>query len=227
MILIELLSHISFFTVFLTVFYVTYVGYIQSKSMVSEFTQLLNESFQSLVVIFPPQIISAIQSTLSISKTFVDPSLDKLVQQQTGSNQQLLTPVYIGVFTGAALGIGIAIILTIMYGGSVWELFYTNLISLSFIAITDFIIVALYGQFRLIDTQYLAGLFSVKAAGGTPNCALVEQTLDSIFTWSFLQNIINNFLISMGQAPKPSQPLTPTPLGPGGTQIAHPSMTLV
>lgn len=223
MILIEILSHISFFTVFLTVFYVTYVGYIQSRSMVAEFTQLLNESFQSIVVLFPPQMISAIQDTLSISKTFVDPSLDKLVQQQSGTNQQLLTPVYIGVFTGAALGIGIAIILTIIYGGSVWELLYTNLISLSFIAITDFIIVALYGQFRLIDTQYLAGLFSVKAAGGTPNCAVVEQTLDSIFTWSFLQNIINNFLVSMGQAPSSSssgQPISPRPLGPGGTQIS-------
>ena len=194
----EVLSHISFFIVFLTIFYVTYVGYIQQQSMINEFTGLIKESFQFLVVLFPPQLLQFFQDILYASTGFVDPALDKLVKQETGANTQVLTPVYTGVFTAASLGIFISCLITYFAGHSIVELIYTNLISLSFVALTDFIIVALYGQFRLIDTQYLAGAFSVKAAGGQLNCNVVENTLFSIFPFPWIQNLIGGFLKSEG-----------------------------
>jgi len=194
----EVLSHISFFIVFLTIFYVTYVGYIQQQSMITEFSSLLKESFQFLVILFPPQLLQFFQDVLYMSTGFVDPVLDKLVKQETGQNAQVLTPVYIGVFTAATIGILLSSFLTYLAGHSIIELLYTNLISLSFVAITDFIIVALYGQFRLLDTQYLSGLFSVKAAGGNLNCNVGEDTLDSMFTIPWIQSIIHTFLKSQG-----------------------------
>lgn len=202
MIFIEVISHASFFVLFLTAFYVTYVGFIMQRSMVEEFTLLLKETLQVLIVVLPPQLLQIIQNILYGTRPMVEDALNTLVVQEQGENKQLLTPVFIGVFVSASIGLSLAIILTIYYGGSVVELLYTNLISLSFIAVTDFIITALYGQFRLIDTQFLSGMFAVKAAGGTLNCDIVENTLDSMFPIPFVQNIINAFLKSEGQVPQ-------------------------
>jgi hypothetical protein len=206
---IEVLSHVCFFTVFLTVFYVTYVGYIQQKSMVSEFVDLLRQSFQFLVILFPPNLINFIREIILGTQSDIDSILDNLVQQETGENQKILTPVFIGVFSGAIIGLFISFFVTAWYGYSVDELIITNLISLSFVAVTDFIIVALYGQFRMLDTQYLSGLFAVKASGGVPDCNVVENTLFKMFPQSWIQNLIKGFLQAEGQIVNQSDPRSP------------------
>ena len=206
---VEVLSHICFFTVFLTVFYVTYVGYIQQKSMVNEFLDLLRQSFQFLIILFPPTLITAIKDILTGTQSDVDSILNQLVEQEAGQNKQLLTPVFIGVFSGALVGLLISFFVTAWYGYSVDELIITNLISLSFVAITDFIIVALYGQFRMLDTQYLSGLFAVKASGGVPNCNVVETTLFNMFPESWIQNLIKKFLMAEGEIVQQNDPRPP------------------
>lgn len=167
--------------------------------MVNEFTEILKDSFLPLLVIIPQSGISEIQSLLGYSKTYVDPILDNLVDEETSQNKTLLTPVYVGVFTAATVGILVSIIATIMYGGSVFELLYTNLISLAFLAITDFIIVALYGQFRILDTQFLVGMGAVAGSGERINCNFVLEKLDDMFPIPFIQNIIKQFLTIMGE----------------------------
>lgn len=206
---VEVLSHICFFTVFLTVFYVTYVGFIQQKSMVGEFVDLLRQSLQFLIILFPPNLVTVIKNILTGTQDDVDNILNQLVQQETGENQKVLTPVFIGVFSAATIGLFISFVVTAWYGYSVNELIYTNLISLSIVAITDFIIVALYGQFRMLDTQYLSGLFAVKASGGVPDCNVVENTLFQMFPIPWIQNLIKSFLQMEGQTV--SQPM---PRGP-------------
>jgi len=204
MILIEIISHLSFFIIFLTIFYVNYVGVIQSRSMVNEITEILKDTFLPLLILISPQGLSEVKTLLISSKTIADPALDSLVEQETESNKKLLTPVYVGVFIAATVGILVSIIATSMYGGSIFELFYTNLISLSFIAIADFIIVALYGQFRLLDTQFLVGMGGMIGGGQPPKCDFILQTLDEMFPIPFIQNIIKNFLSYMGEIPQDS-----------------------
>lgn len=207
---VEVLSHICFFTVFLTVFYVTYVGFIQQKSMVNEFLDLLRQSLQFLIIIFPPTLVTTIKNILLGTQSTVDDALNKLVDQETGQNQKLLTPVFIGVFSAAIVGLLFCFIITRWYGYNVDQLIYTNLISLSFVALTDFIIVALYGQFRMLDTQYLSGLFAVKASGGVPDCNVVENTLFQMFRAPWIQNLIKGFLQKEDQIV--SQPMPRGPL---------------
>lgn len=167
--------------------------------MVSEITEILKDSFLPLLILIPPSGMSEVKNLLNESKSIADPALDQLVQEETAQNTKLLTPVYVGVFIAATVGILVSIIATAMIGGSVLELIYTNLISLSFIALTDFIIVALYGQFRLLDTQFLVGMGGLIGAGRSPNCNFVLDTLDEMFPVAFIQNIIKSFLTSMGQ----------------------------
>ena len=180
MFFIELLSHASFFVIFLTIFYVTYVGFIQQKSMTNEFTDLIT---QSTIVGF-----------LNDSRTLADPMLDQLVKDETNSNEKLLTPVFIGVFLSAGLSLAFCFLYTWYIGHSVYELFYTNLISLGFVAVTDFIIVALYGNFRMMTTEFLAGMFSVKAAGGQLDCDIVDETLFEMFPVPWMQNMITQIM---------------------------------
>ena len=194
MFFIELLSHASFFVIFLTIFYVTYVGFIQQKSMTNEFTDLITQSFQFLIIMFPPDIISTIVGFLNDSRTLADPMLDQLVKDETNSNEKLLTPVFIGVFLSAGLSLAFCFLYTWYIGHSVYELFYTNLISLGFVAVTDFIIVALYGNFRMMTTEFLAGMFSVKAAGGQLDCDIVDETLFEMFPVPWMQNMITQIM---------------------------------
>ena len=194
MFFIELLSHASFFVIFLTIFYVTYVGFIQQKSMTNEFTDLITQSFQFLIIMFPPDIISTIVGFLNDSRTLADPMLDQLVKDETNSNEKLLTPVFIGVFLSAGLSLAFCFLYTWYIGHSVYELFYTNLISLGFVAVTDFIIVALYGNFRMMTTEFLAGMFSVKAAGGQLDCDIVDETLFEMFPVPWIQNMITQIM---------------------------------
>ena len=189
-----MLSHASFFVIFLTIFYVTYVGFIQQKSMTNEFTDLITQSFQFLIIMFPPDIISTIVGFLNDSRTLADPMLDQLVKDETNSNEKLLTPVFIGVFLSAGLSLAFCFLYTWYIGHSVYELFYTNLISLGFVAVTDFIIVALYGNFRMMTTEFLAGMFSVKAAGGQLDCDIVDETLFEMFPVPWMQNMITQIM---------------------------------
>jgi len=197
-IFVEVLSHTSFFVIFLYVFYTTYVGFIQQKSMADEFSRLFDQALNFMVITLPPSVISFVRNILGNSYPIVDPLLDNLVSQENQANNALLTPVMIGVMTAGAVGIVMSMILAGLLGESVFELIVANLISLSIIAATDIIITTLYGQFRMLDNQYLSALFALKASGGQMNCNVVKTTLDNMFPVPFIQKIVNWFLTQEG-----------------------------
>ncbi len=147
-----------------------------------------------MVITLPPTVISFIRNILSQSGRFVDPVLDQLVTEETGTNKALLTPVMIGVIAAGGCGILASILMTAIIGESVFQLIVANLVSLSIIATTDIIITTLYGQFRMLDNQYLSALFALKTSNVAPDCDVVKNTLDSMFTPHWMQSIVNWFL---------------------------------
>jgi hypothetical protein len=190
MFFIEILSHASFFIIFLTVFYITFISYTQQQSMINDLTLLFRDSTQTLTVLFPSNVITFFEQVLAGTQTIVDPVLGEVSTSIDESNKKVLTPIIIYGFSIAGVGILLSMGLAGYYGHSMIELLYTNLISISIIAITEFIITTLYGQFRLLDNQYLSGLFALKASGGSPDCNVVGQTLDQIFPGMGLEKLI-------------------------------------
>lgn len=193
-IFIEVLSHTSFFIIFLYLFYTNYVGFIQQRSMINEFRTLADNVLDIAVVIVPPQVISKIRNVLSISKPYADSALTTVVQQTNAQNAALLNPIMIAIMLSGGVGIILSIFLTYMAGESVFQLIVANLISLSIIAITDILITSLYGQFRLLDNQYLTALFALKTSNTPLDCNVVQETLDDMFPEKWIQSIINSMM---------------------------------
>lgn len=191
MFFIEILSHASFFVIFITIFYITFISYIQQQSMIADLTALFRDSTQTLVVLFPSSVITFFEQILAGAQTIIDPVLGIVDSTISEKNKTVLIPIIIYGFSIAGLGVLISMGMAHYYGYSPIELLYTNLISISIIAVTEFIITTLYGQFRLLDNQYLAGLFALKASGGTPDCNVVGQTLDQMFPGMGLDNLIS------------------------------------
>jgi len=194
--IIDILSHASLFLIFLTVFYVTYVGYIQERSMVHEFGGLLSQSLQTLGLALPPPLLTFFNDILKASPAIVQPVLDKLVEEETAKNQKVLSPLFLGVLIASVLSLSISLFLAFLTGYSITQLLMENLIALSFIAITDILITTLYGNFRTLDSQYLLGIFAQKGSGSALQCNVVEDTLDKMFPIPFIQKIIHALLPS-------------------------------
>ncbi len=192
--LIEILSHASLFLIFLTGFYVTYVGYIQEHSMVTEFGLLLQQSIQTMGITLPPQLLAGLADGLAASPQYVQPVLNQLVADETNQNKQLLTPVFFGVLIASSVGLATSLVLAYLVDMSIPLLLAENLIALTFIAVTDIIITTLYGNFRTLDSQYLLGIFSQRASGMALKCTVVEDTLDAMFPIPFIQSIIRSLL---------------------------------
>lgn len=190
MFFIEILSHASFFVIFITIFYITFISYIQQNSMISDLSALFRDSTQTLAVLFPTNVTTFFEQVLSGTQTLIDPVLGQVDASLAESNKKILTPIIIYGFTTAGIGILLSMGMASYYGYGMIELLYTNLISISIIAVTEFIITTLYGQFRLLDNQYLSGLFALKASGGTPDCNVVGQTLNDIFPGMGLDKLI-------------------------------------
>lgn len=194
--IIDILSHASLFLIFLTVFYVTYVGYIQERSMVHEFGGLLSQSLQTLGLALPPPLLTFFNDILKASPAIVQPVLDKLVEEETAKNQKVLSPLFLGVLIASIIALSISLLLAFLTGYSITQLLMENLIALSFIAITDILITTLYGNFRTLDSQYLLGIFAQKGSGSALQCNVVEDTLDKMFPIPFVQKIIHALLPS-------------------------------
>ena len=194
--IIEILSHASLFLLFLTVFYVTYVGYIQERSMVHEFGGLLSQSLQTIGVTLPPQFLSFINDILKASPAIVGPVLDSLVENEASTNQKVLSPLFLGVLIASVSALCISLVLAFFVGYSIPQLMMENLIALAFIAVTDVLITTLYGNFRTLDSQYLLGIFAQKGSGAPLQCNVVEDTLDKMFPIPFVQKIIHALLPS-------------------------------
>jgi hypothetical protein len=188
--IIEVLSHVSMFLIFLTVFYVTYVGFTQSRSMVDEMGILFDQSLNTAGLVLPPTILKGLSSILVDSPEIMKPILDDMVNAEDNTNKGVLSPLYLGVIIASVSGLIISFSLAYAYGYSMLQLLAENLISLVFIAVTDIIITTLYGNFRTLDTQYLLGLFGQKASGVNVDCDIVKDTLDKMFPIPFVQKII-------------------------------------
>lgn len=190
MFLIEILSHVAFFIMFLTVFYVTFISYTQQKSMIDNLNAIFADSTQTLIITTPPTVLSFFTEVMSGIQAIMDPILGEVSAGISESNRKVVTPFFIYGFAVAGALLLISIGLSLYYGYSVFQLFYTNLISITFIAITEVIITTLYGQFRLLDNQYLNGLIAMKASGGTIDCNVIGQTLDQMFPGMGLDKLI-------------------------------------
>ena len=188
--IIEVLSHVSMFLIFLTIFYVTYVGVTQSRSMVDEMGTLFNQSLNTAGLVLPPTILKGLSSILVASPQIMQPILDDMVTAEDVTNKGVLNPLYLGVIIASVSGLLISFSLAYIYGYSMLQLLGENLISLLFIAVTDIIITTLYGNFRTLDSQYLLGLFGQKASGVNVDCDIVKDTLDKMFPIPFVQKII-------------------------------------
>lgn len=188
--IIEVLSHVSMFLIFLTIFYVTYVGVTQSRSMVDEMGTLFNQSLNTAGLVLPPTILKGLSSILVASPQIMQPILDDMVAAEDVTNKGVLNPLYLGVIIASVSGLLISFSLAYVYGYSMLQLLGENLISLLFIGVTDIIITTLYGNFRTLDSQYLLGLFGQKASGVDVDCDIVKDTLDKMFPIPFVQKII-------------------------------------
>ena len=188
--IIEVLSHVSMFLIFLTIFYVTYVGVTQSRSMVDEMGTLFNQSLNTAGLVLPPAILKGLSSILVESPQIMQPILDDMVAAEDVTNKGVLNPLYLGVIIASVSGLLISFSLAYAYGYSMLQLLGENLISLVFIGVTDIIITTLYGNFRTLDSQYLLGLFGQKASGIDVDCDIVKDTLDKMFPIPFVQKII-------------------------------------
>uniref|UniRef100_A0A6C0AHV8 Uncharacterized protein n=1 Tax=viral metagenome TaxID=1070528 RepID=A0A6C0AHV8_9ZZZZ len=160
---IELLMHCAFFLIFLTTFYFTYVGYIQNISLVKEISSLGNEY-------------------VSLGK--VDKSgKPQFTNDSSEENQRIVT--YVGVSVGliSALFIGLAITLSILTNHSVFELIVSNLITISFIAVTDIVILSIFGLFQVLQKTFMTGLLGKIASGQSQSikCDMMKTTVERMF----------------------------------------------
>lgn len=192
-IFVEVLSHSSFFLIFLYFFYVTYVGYIQEISISKEFYYLGDQVLNVAEVFLPTSILKYVQYILSNPAVFLGPMVDKAEKEMSGNTVLQRAFKYVLIF--GISGIFLSFFIAFLLGESLMELFISNLISLTIIAANDVIIATVYGQFRMMDTEYLTSLAAISAGMGQlpRGCnAIMDNTLTRLFSTGWLRSIVDS-----------------------------------
>jgi len=192
----EILSHASLFLIFLTLFYVTFVGFIQGKSMISEFDTIASGAIRLMGTFLPPNILRGVSTGITDLKPGIDNAMQGLESTTESENRRIMKPVVIYVLGVSLFSFLTACLIARYIGYSVTELVLENLVALTIIGLTDLVITTVYGTFRLLDSQYIEGIVAVRASGGssTINCNVVQNTLDSMFPIPFVESIIKFLL---------------------------------
>jgi len=166
----DLLIHVSIFLIFITVFYMTFVRYIQNLSLANEVKDYTKTFTDLIGVNSTPGMIKQYEINL---KNFNPSSLtDPDVTAKNNSVVQMLT-LYVGIVSGLLLLIGL--VLAYFAGKSFIEIIYMNAITIIFIAITDSIILAIFGTFKIVQTSYLIGTLSS------------NRNKEGLYSWSWLE----------------------------------------
>ena len=192
----EILSHASLFLIFLTLFYVTYVGFIQGISMKDEFVSISNGIVNALGLLLPSGVLKLISGLLKGAEPDINKTMQGMETNTENENRRVMKPVIISVLVVSIVCFLLACIIARYIGYSVTELCLENLVALSIIGVTDIVITTVYGTFRLLDLQYIQSLIGLRAtgAGSNINCNVVEITLDNMFPIGFIKSIIKFLL---------------------------------
>jgi hypothetical protein len=181
----EICVHTSFFIIFLTTFYFTFVTYIQSEGLVNDFFKMINPQLITTAAFKSPSQVEALG-------TAVGNTMEKAAQAMppVDANNKTIA-MYVGIVVGIVSAglLALGIYLQYISGGSITELLISNLIVLGFIAISEFIIVGLFlRNFVEINQQFVAGMVAVQfdsRLSGNHNCKFVAD---------FLQTILPDFI---------------------------------
>lgn len=188
--------HLSFFLIFLTTFYMTFVIYIQNLSLANELKGVSKTIIEILGISLPPGQLQDLETALN---TYTPPETST-----SSDNQEVTRQLAIGVGVITSIAIIVSLIMAYVLNKSIIELIYTNLITIVFIAITDIIILSIFGSFDLLQSTFLVGIATnyknqeirdSRMTTPTENCTkIMEDTLDSMFP--AFKNVISNFFSS-------------------------------
>jgi hypothetical protein len=175
----EILLHSAFFLVFLTIFYTTFFVFIQSNKLPGELSEIFDDwGYISIMSIGMTK--NDIQNMKNYMKDYKPDS-------GTPDNSELLFTLWAVVSISTLIMVSVSVSIALKHNIDLFTLFYTNCITLLFIAITDVFIVLFFSIFKVIQPGFLIGISAVSNSykrGGSqpPDCLrLLEDTLEELF----------------------------------------------
>jgi len=191
-IFVEVLSHTSFFAIFIYFFYVYYVGYVQKNSYINELNILTEQPIELAVSLLPKSTLVFLEGIFSNPDTYFKSIVDTIEQNRSKYNN-IVPQAFLYTIIFGSIGIFVSFVYAFYIGENLFHLLISNLISIIIIATSDLVIATIYGQFRLIDPEFLLSLVVAKEASGTYGICntYARDALDNIFAPEWIQNIIN------------------------------------
>ena len=167
----------------------TFVVYIQNASLGNELRNVVKTVIEIVGVNLNVGQLQELETALNAYK----PPDDTLT---LSNNKKLVNQLIIGVSFITAITIFFSLIFAYINSLSILDLVYTNLITVAFIAITDIVILSIFGSFTLLQTTFLVGIFSSKRnpdAGYNIHCPeIMQDTLYNMFP--AFKNIIDKIM---------------------------------
>ena len=159
----EVLMHTAFFMGFLPIFYFTFVAPIQLGSLVNDLFEIIEPALTTTTVLSTPGQLT--QLNTSISNDFAtgqqDPSIIASEQSLLSNNSKTTKTLTLIVGIVAPIFFILAILIQYYSGGSISNLFLSNLIVLGFIAASEYAIVGLFlKNFIEIDSDYMKAIYA-------------------------------------------------------------------
>ena len=197
----DILMHSAFFLGFLPMFYFTYVCPVQSNSLANDFFGLLKDELTPVQKTANPNVKREVDEAVEKSANLLEES--GIMNSLNSGNP--------GVFRNTMIVLGVvlpvlivtSIILQIMSGGSLWDLFIGNVIVLIFIAISEFAIVGIFiANFVEIDKDFAKSIL-IKQTLSPENSALNACTFTRQFAFQSFGSLANFFLKPIVQYNEP------------------------
>lgn len=166
--------HTAFFLLFLTMFYLTFFVFIQNEKIPPDVSSIFEQDGYI-------GLISALSTKNNLEK------LKNSIQNYKPSttppdNSKIIRPLAIIVGGSSFILMYLSILISYWNNHSILELFYTNLITIFFIGLTDMFIVLFFSVFKVVQPGFLIGLNLVLSSDSNPDCRrIMNDGLDQIF----------------------------------------------
>lgn len=186
----DVLIHTSLFLAFLTLFFFTFVTFIQTQSLINDMFEMFKQILQVKIAFSTPD-----QLTTFLNQ--IDESISKL--QSTVDNKDVDNNAKITLYASIIISVLCAILFSAgifvhwINNENFYELFISNIIVLLFIAASELFIVGVFlYNFIEIDSDFLVSIvpYTNETGPSNPNgdpCEFVQTYLRSILP-SFLVN---------------------------------------
>jgi len=151
----EVCAHTSFFIMFLSIFYFTFVTYIQTESLSNDLFNIIQTNLNTSMAFSTPDNLNKISQEIDSKLA----SIQSIVPPPQTNNATIILTVEIAVGILGPVLLLLGIYLQYINNESISELIASNIVVILFIAISELFIVGMFlRNFIEIDTQFISAI---------------------------------------------------------------------